>query len=357
MPQKISQRREGAVSIFMSMLLVPLLFLLAFSIDYGFLLHRETDLQRVADQAVLAATRDLVPASNGYQDLDKVKATLRDYVEMNLGSEFIVSDNDIEIGRYNPATVYTGVELLSDGILDTVRVTLRYDSSANGSITLYFAKLLGHEKAAVIASSTAALQKGAYMAGGADVFPFVIHQTAWGEIAQGEMMTIYGDGRLEDGAGNAIPGNWGTVDIGAESNSQSALSSQIEHGLTQDDVNSLYQQGRIATNEYIDASQTIDLNGDTGLSAGLKHALSAVEGQTRIAPIYSATSSHGGNLEFTIVGWGSVKVLDSQLKGGKKSYVKIEKSYLYDENLRPKSSLSDSSGLIEGAYTTPTLLE
>ncbi len=338
-------------------LMVPLLFLLAFSVDYGYLLFIETNLQRASDQAALAGARELVPDETGYQDLNKVKATIRLYAQLNMGDGFEVTDEDIEIGRYNPAKIYSEVELEDDGILDTVRVTLRRTDAANTSVSLYFARLFGNNTSGVVAQSTAVLQKASYLGPGADVFPFAIQRNAWNKLEVGDVVSIYGDGQIKDEEGKKIPGNWGTLDIGPTSNSTNALSTQIVRGLSQNDLDSLQSQGVIDTNEYIDASLDISLNGDTGLSAGLKHALEEVEGLTRIAPIYQNTTGHGGNLYFNVVGWTAVTVGEAKFNGSKNSYVKVQKSYAYDENLYPNPDLSDTSNVIEGAYTSPVLVE
>lgn len=349
--------RKGGAAVLLCVLMAPLLLLLAFSIDYGFLLFVETNLQRTADQAALAAARDLVPDEVGNQDLNQVRETVRQYVKYNLGDEYEVLDDDIEIGRYNPATVYSNFELLNNGTLDAVRVTIRRNDSANGSVSLYFARLFGNDRAGVVATSTAVMQKGKYIGPGANVFPFAIEEKAWNRLDYGETASIYGDGRIEDETGKKIPGNWGTVDIGPASNSTASLSYQIRNGLSQNDLDALEADGRIATNEYIDANVTIDLNGDTGLSAGLRHAIDDVEGQTRIAPVYKKTSGGGGGLEFEIVGWVSLKVVDSRFHGSKNTYVEVQKAYTYDENLRPVSDLSNTSDVIEGAYTSSILVQ
>lgn len=357
MHQCKNQSRRGSAAVLLCVLMVPLLFLLAFSVDYGFLLFVESSLQRAADQAALAGARELVPDSEGNQDFDRTREVVRQYVRMNLGDDFVVLDEDIEIGRYNPNTVYSSVELLDNGIQDTVRVTIRQDSNANRSISLYFAKLFGNNETAVSVSSAAALQKAAFIGPGADVFPFALQRQAWNRLDFGEAANIYGDGKITDENGRNIPGNWGTLDIGSQSNSTSELANQIVNGLTQQDLNDLYAQGAISTPDYIDPNINTELNGDTGLSAGLKHSLADVEGQTRIAPIYKKTTGKGGNLLYEVTGWVSVKVIDSRFRGSKNSYVSVEKSYAYDEKLLPIADLSETTDVIEGAFTAPKLLE
>ena len=163
--------RKGVVLLLICFLLVPLLTLLAFAVDYGFLLQVRTDLQRSADQAALAAVRDLLPDENGNQDRDKVRKTLRDYAQSNLTDGFSIRDADIEIGRYNRSTVYKSLELLATGKPDTVRVTVRRDSMANSSVALYFARIFDRDQADVAVSSAAVLQSARYLGPGTPSSP------------------------------------------------------------------------------------------------------------------------------------------------------------------------------------------
>lgn len=92
-------------------------------------------------------------------------------------------------------------------------------------------------------------------------------------------------------------------------------------------------------------------------------------GDTKIAPIYREITGGGGNSNskggggasgnntyFEIVGWTSIRLEDFHLAGNS-SYVRVRKSYHYDGNLAASNDLSDSSNVIEGAFTAPTLLE
>ncbi len=354
----LRKRRRGVVLVLVALLLVPMLAMVAFSVDYGYLLKVESDLQRSADAAALACLQDLVPDENGNQDLAAVRATLRNYVTMNSDGSFQVLDADIEIGRYDPATIYSNVTLLNSGIFDAVRVTLRRDASANSRVPLFIAPLLGMQDAAVTATATAVLQKPLNLLPGANVLPFSVPLNVWDGQDIGDEWSIYGDGKIKDEYGAEIPGNWGTLDIGSTNNSTSDISDQILNGLRQTDINALYADGRILTNTAIDASYATYLQADTGLSTGIKNAVQAVHGQMRIVPIYINNSGAGGNLlEFNVVKWGVVKVVDSNWGGATDTNVTIQKSYDYQGDLRANPDLSDTTWSVEGAFTTPVLVE
>ena len=356
-PHHKSERR-GSVIVLVALLMVPLLAMVAFAVDYGYILKVRTDLQRTADAAVLAAVQNLIPAADGSQDLAAVRSTLRTYATSNTDNSFQVLDADIEIGRYNPATIYSNLEILNTGTFDTVRATVRYDSTANSSVSLFFSRALGINQAPVTATATAVLQKAKFIGPGADVLPFAIPLDVWEAQDPGDTWNMYGDGKLTDSSGNEIPGNWGTLDIGPPSNGTSELNKQILNGLTQSDLDALYAEGRITDDAHIDGNDPTWINGDPGLSQGLKQSIQQIYGETRLVPIYDALGGpfQGNNVEFQIVGWGVVEVVTSNW-GGNDTYVTIQKAYMYDGDLRPQPDLSETSDIIEDVYTSPALVE
>jgi Flp pilus assembly protein TadG len=356
----VKRDRAGVIVVLAGVLMATLVGLVAFAVDYGYLLKTRTDLQRAADASSLAAVRDLIRKSDGTQDLDQTRATVRAYVQNNLNDpSFQVAASDIQIGRYDPSSIYSNVTLLNTGTFDTVRVTLRRDGATNPSVPLFFARLLGKDQSTVVAGATAVLQKAEAILPGTAVLPFGTPKSLWDSLSPGDLWSAYGDGKLKDGAGNTVPGNWGTVDIGPTSNSTDALNDQILDGLQQSDLDALYTDGRNSQSSYIDSAVPMWLQGDTGLSSGLKQSVLQSYGKQKLIPIYDALgdSMVGGNLEFHIVGWGVVTVIDSEWKGETNTRVVVKKSHLFQGKLRPTGSLSSTTGYIDGAYTSPALVE
>ena len=81
------------------------------------------------------------------------------------------------------------------------------------------------------------------------------------------------DGKLEVNLypqGTDSPGNRGTVDIGGENNSTSDIARQIVDGISPADMQSLSDSGRQLE---FNAEGELELNGDTGISAGVKDEL------------------------------------------------------------------------------------
>ena len=114
------------------------------------------------------------------------------------------------------------------------------------------------------------------------------------------------------------------------------MNDQILNGLGQDDLDSLASDGRIPDNSHIDSSQPIWLQGEPGLSSGLKHSVQAVKGKKKVIPIFDQLGGGGGNTaEFHIVGWGVVTVMDSHWKGANNVDVTVRKSHALMGELRP----------------------
>lgn len=356
---KTTPRRRGAIAVLTAVMIVILVGVLAFSIDYGFVLKARVDLQRAADAAALAGAQDLVPDNDGSQDVEQVRATARMYCGKNLSDEsFSISDADIRIGRYDRNEIYSGLLLLNSGTYDTVQVTLRRNGTENPKVPLFFARLLGLREAAIEASAAAILPEAQLLPPGAPILPFATPKTLWDELQTGETWSAYGNGRLTDENGDRLPGNWGTLDVGATDNSTSTLNDQILNGLRQSDLDALYDSGRIQQTTHIDGLEPAWMNGDTGLSSGVKNSILEVHGEKRLVPLYDALGDtrNGENLELRIVGWGVVKIIDSHWGGANNTRVVLQKSHGYSGRLKSNGDLSSDLS-IDGAYAAPVLVE
>jgi len=94
--EKNEQKRKEAIVVLVAVLAVPLLSMVAFAVDYGYLLKVETDLQRSAAAAALAAVQELIPAPDGTQDIAAARAAVRLYAASNTDDVgFTVLDADI----------------------------------------------------------------------------------------------------------------------------------------------------------------------------------------------------------------------------------------------------------------------
>jgi len=353
------ESRRGATATLIAVLMIPILGIVSFGIDYGYLLAVRSDMQRAADAAALAGAQDLIHSLYASKNIKTARATVRKYVQANLGDSFSVLDSDIEIGKYDTETIYKKVSLMNQQPYDAIRVTLRRDGLSNPSVGLRFAAALGIRDADVVVKATAILRKADRLAAGADVLPFAVFYKEWESIGKNSLFILYGDGKIENESGIKVSGNWGTVDIGLSNNSTDNLGDQIINGLRQHDLDALYKENRIQSSKEISAGERIWLNADTGLSSGLKASVREIHGQVRLIPIYDMINAtpDGNNLEFRVVHWGTVKVLYSHWKGSKSTFIIVEKDDAYVGSLKPQTDLGASSDSIEGAFTAPALAE
>lgn len=352
---------------FLALLIVPLMGMVAFAIDYGYLTVVRSDLQRTADAAALAAVVDLIPNQYNQQNTSAARARVRQYVADNLGvadddmtTQFAVADKDIQIGRYDPTTIYSGnITLLPSGIADTVRVTLRRDASLNSPVKLFFARVLGITSNPMQVTSTAVLRQAIGVKAKGDVLPFAIQQQTWDNLPTQANFSIYSNNQVYDANGNLVAGNWGTVDLGYLNNSTSDLNGQIIQGLRQTDVNQLYIEGRIPNSTMLPVPLTVQA--ETGMSSGMKSAVQSIYGETRMIPIYDTVNGDfggGGNTaEFHVVKWGVIKVVTSNWNGQNDTYITAIKSWTYDGALVPLQDLSNKNAPFENAFTSPVLVE
>ncbi len=189
------------------------------------------------------------------------------------------------------------------------------------------------------------------------MLPVGVPEPVWLSLSSGDRFKVYSDGGIKDQSGASVPGNWGTLDVGDTNNSTMDISEQIEIGLRQSDLDELYDDDRIATNEYIDTTQPFLAQGETGMSIGIRDSVQSIHGTTTYIPIFDSVTNNGNTANYRIVAWGTVKVVTSEWNGNHNTYITLEKMYTYDRELRPIADLSSTSGTIDGAFTTPVLVE
>ena len=164
--------------------------------------------------------------------------------------------------------------------------------------------------------------------GNLQMLPFALDKETWDEMMAGggdddwnwheedKYISSGGDGVREVNLfpqGTGSPGNRGTVDIGAPNNSTRDLARQIVYGITQEDLD--YVGGSL---EFDDNGE-LTLNGDTGISAGMKDELASIKGQPRIIPVFSDVVHPGNNAEYTVVQFAGVRIMDVKLTGSMSS--------------------------------------
>jgi hypothetical protein len=309
-----------------ALLIILLMGMVALALDLGYIVLVRTQLQVAADSAAMAGAAQMI------ESIDDVIATAQEFADHHFaGNKHVeLNSGDVEFGFWNFQTRQFSPAASNE---NAVRVMTRRDETAGGEAPLFFAKALGIDSCAVRAEATAAFVNNFV---GFNVpppdeslsfLPLALDQETcqgmlagigtddWGWNADLKQVTSRPDGSVEvnlypEDTGEA--GNRGTVDIGNPNNSTADIERQILHGVTAEDLS--FHGGKLELGD----DGVLELNGDTGISAGLKDALEAIVGKPQIIPIFSEVNNPGNNAQYSIVGFAGVRIVEVELTGNNK---------------------------------------
>lgn len=366
--RKLRRLRKGNVLVMAAFMMVLMIAFVAFAVDVGYLYTCKNELQRTADSAAIAAAWELMNEDGpaGYTNVSLMSAnaheTAEEFAALNpVGTDVpALGDGDVEIGYMVDPSDPNGVMVPAVGAVapNAVQVRVQRTELQNGEVPLFFARVLGYDSAAAEAEATAALLAnfGGFKAPSdgtnLEMLPFALDEDTWnGMLAGGgtdefkydsatKTITPGIDGIREINLypqGTGAPGNRGTVDIGGANNSTNDLKRQIESGVSPEDFEALYDDGR--TLELNDDGELF-LNGDPGISAGMKDSLVSIKGKPKMIPIFRSVSGNGNNAEYTIVSFVGVRVLDVKLTGSMTS----KKVIIQPANIITKGGVPASGG-------------
>lgn len=336
--------RRGAISVLAAFMSIVLLGVVAFAVDMGYVLANKQELQRTADAAALAACweygKKLADGQTTGDAIAAGRATAAAYAASNSvgGISPAIDQNsgnsaagDLVFGYI--ADMYAANPTLNTAtpnLFNAVRVKVRRDATLNGETPYFFAKVFGLTGQGLDAEATAgylrniAGVRSPASGGTVGILPYALDLQTWNALLAGQTADQWtwnpatktissgADGILEANLfpqGTGSPGNRGTVDIGGSNNSTADIARQIVHGISASD---LAQHGGELK---LDNSGELELNGDTGISAGVKDELASIKGQPRLIPIFSQVVGPGNNAQYTIVHWAGIRIMDVKLTG------------------------------------------
>ncbi|MFH1264146.1 MAG: TadG family pilus assembly protein [Planctomycetota bacterium] len=337
------RKRKANVLVLTAFFMVGIFALLACAVDLGYLQVARTELQRSADAAALAATWELLDEgalsgnSSPYylQELAEDKAF--EYAALNTVTTQgpALDYQDILVGYLaNPMDPTSPLVLGSPNPANAVQVLVRKSAGQNGEVPLFFARALGVGGSTLEATATAALLndfKGFTLPGSGEnlgMLPIALDLDTWNGLLAGvgtdgwtwdaglEQVTAGSDGILEVNLfpqGTGSPGNRCTVDIGSSNNSTADIARQITDGINEADL--AHHGGELV----LDENGELFLNGDTGISAGVKDELASIKGQPKIIPIFSQVTGPGNNAQYTIVAFAGIRIMEVKLTGSMNS--------------------------------------
>lgn len=329
--------RRGAAAVFGVILTATLVVLLAMTLDLGNISVARSELRRSADAAALAACWELFDRRvSGASDANITSSVeqaaglvaAQNYIA-NESPIFSSSSSDVQLGRWHPSAP-DQFDTSSPSQFNAVRVLLRREQDVNGEVPLFFSKILGRDGQALRAFSVAAMFseiRGFEIPPNSNIssvelLPIALDLPTWEAVLASATEDNFRmvDGRVTCGSdgfyecnlypkGNGSPGNRGTVDIGGANNSTADIARQVLTGISDEDM---MEFGRPLA---FDTNGRLELNGDTGISAGIKDELASIIGQKRIIPIFESVSGNGNNAMYSIVRFEGVRILEVKLTG------------------------------------------
>ena len=369
--------RRGSIVVLAAVFVVVIFAFTAFTVDTGWLVLTKGQLQNAADAASKGAAWELVDgtgmagtitpseAATAAQTAAATVAAANQAGEKT--SVYLNGARDTRLGQY-VWNAQTGVydKLWGVSPYNMVEVTLHRDQGAGAgggdeSLPLFFAPVIGHETANLSVTSTSALFAGVgfKITPGSNqmvsILPIALDIDTWDNLINNNIGTdsyTYdensggsnpgGDGILEvnlypEGTTALPPGNRGTVDLGSPNNSTADLSRQILYGLNEYDL-SFFPDGEIRTD-----NGPLLIDGDTGLSAGIKDELTAIIGRPVAIPIFTSVVGPGNNAVYTVTKFVPVRIM----------YVKLTGSPSHKKVMIQPAPFGDSTVII-GDQTTVT---
>ncbi len=155
------RRRRGAVAILVAVCLTVILGFAALAIDVGHIYDVQTELQRTADAAALAAVAELGGGRSEGVAMDSARQVASDYAAINevMNAPVLLANADVVFGRaYMPSGTSKYVFEASEEDPNAVRVRARRTAdSPSGAVPLFFARVLGIATTDVAAQATATL--------------------------------------------------------------------------------------------------------------------------------------------------------------------------------------------------------
>jgi Flp pilus assembly protein TadG len=327
----------------------------AFAVDLGWISQVQSDLQNAADAAALAGANPLMngyvqynltnSATTQYSILVSAKSSAKSSAKTVAGlnsaevPSLTLLDADIEFGFTNSSGVYTTP---TSGYPNTIKVTLRRDSSANGSLGLFFGRVLGMNTVDLQATAAATIytvNTQGFSGPIAGILPMTYSRDNWanflqtGQSPDGTTTTdINGVPELKIYSSNPDTGNFGLLSLDGSHVGSSTVSGWIQNGMSQSDVDGLNSSGPnsqtptalipLTSHDTTIRPANSSLGswnwvGTPGMQQSDINTLSNYVGQTFLLPLYTAYDpsnpgyGQGSNYYYNIVQFVGVTVVST----------------------------------------------
>jgi len=381
--------REGSILTLSAGVLVMVLAFASFTVDIGWITLTLGQMHNACDAAALAGATEfgpgtgLAPTLTASEVQTHSKDAARSIAAANasggLDSTYIDVAQDVRLGQYQwlpdeqrwaevwGATPYTLVEVAvhrDRGSAHDINGQMM-----DGPLPLFFAPVIGHSDAGLNVVAAAAILPGvgfrisSESSSRSDILPIALDETSWNSLLAGvgdddyefntglDKVVNSPDGILEvniypSGSSSLPPGNRGTVDIGSPGNSTADLKRQIREGINADDL--AWFGGEIRFDDV-----PLELNGDTGISAGIEAALKDVIGEVKAIPLFTSVSGPGNNATYEVSRFVGVRIMAVKLTGNpSKRHVTVQPASFSDSTVVKGQTEIRSDSI----FTTPVLI-
>jgi Flp pilus assembly protein TadG len=345
-------RRKGAIAPLMAVLMLPLLGMLAFSIDVGYMVLVQTDLQNAADAAALAGAERLQGLFVQYyspgltatqqaailtQAITNVAPnattgapgspmyTAEQFSNYNKAGGVYISvlDSDVTFGYLdasgNYSTSYTAFP-------NTISVTTRRDGNANTPLSLFFGPVFNVSSENMTATARATIYAGDITSlqdiKGIDahILPVALDVNIWKnfyQTGQSPDGNIYygpnGDPQLlVYPVDTNTPGSFGLIDVGPSANNAPAFRTWIDNGWTPNDIQYLLDNSLLPVSMSSPAAWKVG----PGLKSTLLTNFQDQIGNPNLIPLftpasqtpYVAATGTGQGATYAVVGFAGITI-------------------------------------------------
>lgn len=322
--KQYSNRQKGSVLVLVAVSITLFFLMLAFALDYGWMILARSELQAAADSAALAGAAKLADEDivMGQPDqLDNI-VVARDYAEQFAGvnsaaNRFLLLDrnDNNEIGGGvvvgyidNPLDLNSTFETSSVPLYNSVEVRTSLTQSINGPLGLFLGGITGSHELEMSARAIATVDDRivGFTPSSSDnlmMLPFAAYEDTWYQAIDGS-----GDvdnfrvvnGVVSSGADgipeitlypyrdsmviSGIKGNVGTLFVcGLSGVSTTAVDNQIRNGISLADV---VGAGGFKLTENRSGEYTRWTPGESWMSSTWHYSLRNIRGQSRILPLF-----------------------------------------------------------------------
>jgi hypothetical protein len=352
-----TRRPRGAIAPLTAILMLPILGMMAFSIDVGYMTLVKAELQNAADAAALAGAEKLQALYVQYympgqtqqvQIYSKATTNTRtpdcpmyvaeQYAQYNKAGNvnIQVQDSDVTFS-YSDGQTAARTAIFPAYFPNTITVVTRRDATLNGPLSLFFGSFFNVSSVSLTATASATIYAGdvstlQIIPGvNAHILPVALDVNVWTTFYQTGLAP---DGTIHTGPNGApqlhvyptptnAPGNFGLLDVGPPANNVPAFRNWIDDGETPNDIQYLL------TNQLLPVSPSAPQpwKGGPGLNSTLVSNFQSVMGEPNLIPLfvpvndgtngqpYLAAQGSGSNTYYNVVGFVGVVITQADGSG------------------------------------------